>query len=292
MFFITSVVPPSIELARERSRRYDHSVSRAQRLRPENVGCELGELLVQHRPFPLGDRALGPGDADLHLLGQRPQRAEAERLHPDLQFGDPLADHRVLAEAPLVDHLDQLVEVAPDRDRRSGAEAGALVHQGGDRDHPAVALAADQVLVRDVGALEEDLVELGLAGDLAQRTDLDPVLLHVADEVGEALVLRRVGVGARQEHAPLRLVRIGGPDLLAGDAPAAVLTHRLRLQRGEVGARLRLREPLAPDLLAERIGSRNRSFCSSVPWAMTTGPPMTSPRTFAGAGAFGAPSPR
>src|SRR5262249_27949304 len=34
----------------------------------------------------------------------------------------------------------------------------------------------------------------------------------------------------------------------------------------------------------ERIGSRKRSFCSSLPCAITTGPPITSPRTFAGAG--------
>src|SRR5918996_1607337 len=37
---------------------------------------------------------------------------------------------------------------------------------------------------------------------------------------------------------------------------------------------------------AERIGSRKRSFCSSVPCAITTGPPMTRPSTFAGRGAF------
>src|SRR3954469_4975920 len=35
---------------------------------------------------------------------------------------------------------------------------------------------------------------------------------------------------------------------------------------------------------ADRIGSRNRSFWSSLPWAITTGPPMTKPRTFAGSG--------
>ena len=37
---------------------------------------------------------------------------------------------------------------------------------------------------------------------------------------------------------------------------------------------------------AERIGSRKRSFCSFVPWAITTGPPITRPSTFAGRGAF------
>ena len=36
---------------------------------------------------------------------------------------------------------------------------------------------------------------------------------------------------------------------------------------------------------AVRIGSRKRSFCSSVPWAITTGPPITSPSTFAVIGA-------
>src|SRR3954453_6410712 len=34
-----------------------------------------------------------------------------------------------------------------------------------------------------------------------------------------------------------------------------------------------------------RIGSRLRSFCSSLPWVITTGPPMTRPRTLAGCGA-------
>src|SRR5436190_9062469 len=37
---------------------------------------------------------------------------------------------------------------------------------------------------------------------------------------------------------------------------------------------------------AERIGSRKRSFWSSLPWAITTGPPITSPSTFAGEGAL------
>src|SRR5919107_2421514 len=34
-----------------------------------------------------------------------------------------------------------------------------------------------------------------------------------------------------------------------------------------------------------RIGSSQRSFCSSVPWVITTGPPMTRPSTLAGDGA-------
>ena len=36
----------------------------------------------------------------------------------------------------------------------------------------------------------------------------------------------------------------------------------------------------------ERIGRSQRSFWVSSPWAMTTGPPMTMPRTFTGCGAL------
>src|SRR5215216_3430707 len=75
-----------------------------------------------------------------------------------------------------------MTAISSSRSRRTEiAEAGALVHQGGDGDHPAVAFAAHEVLVVHMGALEEDLVELGLARDLAEGAHLHPVLLHVAD---------------------------------------------------------------------------------------------------------------
>ena len=44
-------------------------------------------------------------------------------------------------------------------------------------------------------------------------------LVHVDDERGEALVLRRVGVGAGEQQAALRLVRHRGPDLLSRSRP-------------------------------------------------------------------------
>ena len=44
-----------------------------------------------------------------------------------------------------------------------------------------------------------------------------PVLLHVHQEVGEPAVLGRVRVGAREQHAPLGVVRERRPHLLAGD---------------------------------------------------------------------------
>ena len=90
---------------------------------------------------------------------------------------------------------------------------------------------------RDPGLLDEQLVELRLAGDLAERPDLDGVLVHVHQEVRQALVARRVLVRARDEHAPLGVVRERRPDLLARDDPLVAVAHRARLQRREVRAR-------------------------------------------------------
>ena len=186
----------------------------------------------------------------LHDRREPAPGVQAQQLHLDRELAEPLADHRVGGHAALAGQLAQLLERDPHAGGRRGAEAGALVHERGDRDRPAVAHAADDVLVGDARLLDEELVELRLAGDLAKRAHLHGLLLHVHDEVGEALVLRRVLVGARHEHAPLGLVRVGGPDLLPGHHPLAVRLHGARLQRREVRARLGLGEALAPDLVA------------------------------------------
>src|SRR5581483_1376594 len=69
-------------------------------------------------------------------------------------------------------------------------------------------------------------------------------------EVADALVLRGIRVGAREEDHVLRDVRAGGPDLLAVDDVVVAVLRRARLQRGEVGARAWLAEALAPDRVA------------------------------------------
>jgi hypothetical protein len=80
--------------------------------------------------------------------------------------------------------------------------------------------------------------------------DLNAGLLHVEDEVGKALVLGHVPVGARQEQAPMRLVRRGGPDLLAVDHPLVALPVGARHRARHVRAAARLAEQLAPGVLA------------------------------------------
>src|SRR6478672_1062645 len=58
---------------------------------------------------------------------------------------------------------------------------------------------------------EEHLAEQRVAGDLADRPDVDAGQFHVDDERGDALVLAaardRGRVGAQQEQAPLRDLR-------------------------------------------------------------------------------------
>ena len=82
----------------------------------------------------------------------------------------------------------RLVEVAGDRAGRrprapraaaAGAEAGALEHERGVGDGPAVVEAADDRVVGDAGVGEEHLVEHRAAGHLPQRADLDAGLVHV-----------------------------------------------------------------------------------------------------------------
>ena len=66
---------------------------------------------------------------------------------PILSPRDPVADERVVGHATLLGELDQLPKRVGESKGCRCAEAGALVHERCDRDHPAVALAADNVLV-------------------------------------------------------------------------------------------------------------------------------------------------
>jgi hypothetical protein len=107
----------------------------------------------------------------------------------------------------------------PLRRPATGAEAGALVHERGVGHGPAVVAAADGGGVGHPGVGEEDLVEHGVAGHLAQRADLDARLVHVDGEPGDALVLGHLGVGAGDEHAQIGHVAERRPHLLAVDDP-------------------------------------------------------------------------
>src|SRR4051812_17430495 len=126
----------------------------------------------------------------------------------------------------------------------------ALEHQRGQRDAPAAVDGPDLRAGLEVDVVEEDLVEVRLAGDLAERPDRHALGVHRDDEHGQALVLRQIPVGAREQQAVGRVLRVRRPHLLARQPPRAVLLlARPRLDPGQVGARGGLREQLAPHLL-------------------------------------------
>ena len=80
----------------------------------------------------------------------------------------------------------------------------------------------------DVG--EEHLGEVRGAADVAQRAHLDAGRVHVDDEQADALVLRRVGIGAHVHEALLRDHRVARPHLLAVDDEPIAVEHGTGLQ--------------------------------------------------------------
>ena len=70
------------------------------------------------------------------------------------------------------------------------------------------------------------------------------------------MLLRR-GIGAHQAKNPVGVVRVGGPDLLAGDDVVVAVALGAGLQRGEVRSGVRLGITLAP---ADQAGSDFRQM--------------------------------
>ena len=134
------------------------------------------------------------------------------------------------------------------------AERASLVEERGHRHAPAAADLAEDVLDGDLRAREEDLVELRLAGDLRERSYLDAGSVHVDDHVRQPLVPLGGRIGAGQQDAEVRDVRVGRPHLLAVEDEAVSVEPRCRAHAREVGAGARLGEALAPDLVRGEKG--------------------------------------
>ena len=227
----------------------------------------------------LADAARGTGLG----TGELPQRgAEGQQRLPVRlahQVPDAVAQQRVARESAQRGDVGQHVLHSP-AERRAGAHCHALVRESRTGERPAASDLADDAVVRDEDVIEEDLVEGSVTGELAQRPDVDARCRHVEQEVRDALVAVRPlagAAGAHQQDRPVGDLRHRGPDLLAGDLPAALDLLGAGLQRGEVGARAGLAEHLAPDDLACCVGRTKRSCWSGVPCATIVGaaqPPM------------------
>jgi hypothetical protein len=119
----------------------------------------------------------------------------------------------------------------------------------GVSDLPSLIQLSDEVLPRYSHVLEEHLVEAFVARHLHQRPDGDPGRLHVDQNVGDAVVLRRAWVGTGEAKHPIGELRVRSPNLLAVDNEKVADQLRARLERRQIGAGSRLGVALTPDVL-------------------------------------------
>src|SRR6266403_136461 len=148
---------------------------------------------------------------------------------------------------------EQALEAPPDSALEGeGPYRPAFVREDAHRDLPAGAERAHHHLGRHAHVLEEDLRELRVARDLPQGAHADPRAPHVDQEEADAMVLRRLGLGAAEEEAPVGDVGVAGPHLLAVHDEAVAPALAARAERAQVRAGAGLREALAPEVLARK----------------------------------------
>ncbi len=115
----------------------------------------------------------------------------------------------------------------------------------------ALADLAEHGVRRHAHVLERE--QRGVRGVHAEL--LEPLLpdhalaVHVHEEEREAVVAR-IRVGLRHEHDVVGAVAVRDEGLRPVDHPLVAVAHRARLDAGDVGARVRLRDAEAGDLLA------------------------------------------
>ena len=144
--------------------------------------------------------------------------------------------------------------------------AAALEGQLGRHLRPARALFADERVVRQQHLVEEDLVEVLVAGEVADGPHGDAGQLQVDDDLRQALVpVFGRARGAHQRDHVVRVVCVRGPQLL----PTGASRRRVRVARVRSPARS---EPLCGSLMpmqkkssAAQMSARRSRFCASVP---------------------------
>ena len=70
-----------------------------------------------------------------------------------------------------VEQLDQVVGIEPGLAAGTAADRDPLIAERGPGHQPTLVHVADHVLIRNEDVIEEDLVEVGVAGHAAQRID-------------------------------------------------------------------------------------------------------------------------
>src|ERR1700759_4314567 len=121
--------------------------------------------------------------------------------------------------------------------------------EGGARALPALVLLTTPVGYRDTHVVEEDLAEGRPAGQVAQRPNLDAGLVHVDQQVADAVLtaVRLTGPPQREHH--VAEIGLRAPDLLAVDDVVVTIAAGCGPQGRQVAAGVRLTEPLGPQFI-------------------------------------------
>src|SRR5439155_889940 len=212
--------------------------------------AELRHRLGQLGPVELDDRGLGPGHPHPEEPVECPLAGDAEDLGAEVEVGERLTKTRVPRGITLPgDGEEPVARLGEDDLHADDVEDAALVLERRDHERPALVELAEEVLAWHLHGVEEDLVELGVAGHLAERSHRDARAPHVDQQARDALRAPRLGVGPAEEHGPVGVMPERRPGLLAGHLEGVALERRLGAERGEVGARPRLGEAEAPEVL-------------------------------------------
>ncbi len=238
-----SLVPPMIDVgARRQEPEHPGPVvdrvvvgRQEQGIAPQHRERGLVQPLAHPRPEQLDQARLRAELVAPLEPSERPLVVEAEDLDVDPGCRQPLPSARVGRPAarpagrgqPLDRHLMEHL-LLPDERR------APLVGQRRVRHAPTLVLRTDDVADRDLDVVEEDLVELALTGDLAQRADLDAGRVHGDRQHRDPLVVGRGRIGPDERDAPVGKACVRRPHLLPGHSVdvATLLGARREARRG------------------------------------------------------------
>jgi hypothetical protein len=180
-----------------------------------------------------------------------PLHRQPVREQIDLHLRDAVAKDGVFGDTVRAGHVrERLALVRAGIAHRRDERPLVLEHRLGHVP-PAVGLA-DEVACGHAHAFEERLAERGRPADEANGPDADAGRAHVDEEETDALVLRRLEIGAHEAEHPVGEVRVRRPDLASIDHVRVAVEHRARPKAGEVRPGIRLAVALAPADLATR----------------------------------------
>jgi hypothetical protein len=156
------------------------------------------------------------------------------------------------------DHRDDIVHRAQAAHHAFHPQATAFMRERAHRDAPAAVQFVDEVFTWHFHRIEKHLGEFRLAGEVAQRPDLNAGRIQVDQQHGNAPVFWRVLVGAHVTETLGGDHRVTGPDLLAGHHEMIARVLRAGAERREVGPGARLGHADAPHGVAANRGGRHR----------------------------------